>query len=77
MFVDSIEFRAKNYLKHFLILDFPETSLVGETEKELIELPSCPVCLERMDPSASGVLTTQCHHSFHCNCLSKWSDSRF
>jgi len=36
------------------------------------ELPTCPVCLERLDSSVSGVLTTLCNHSFHCSCLSKW-----
>lgn len=41
-----------------------------------IELPTCPVCLERLDASASGILTILCNHSFHCDCLSKWrSDS--
>jgi len=36
------------------------------------ELPTCPVCLERLDASVSGILTTLCNHSFHCSCLSKW-----
>jgi len=40
----------------------------------LTELPTCPVCLERLDSSASGVLTTICNHTFHCTCLSRWSD---
>jgi BRCA1-associated protein len=38
------------------------------------ELPNCPVCLERLDTSISGVLTIQCNHSFHCNCLFAWND---
>ncbi|TBT99523.1 RING finger domain-containing protein, partial [Hamiltosporidium magnivora] len=38
------------------------------------ELPNCPVCLERLDLSISGVLTIQCNHSFHCNCLFSWND---
>jgi BRCA1-associated protein len=33
---------------------------------ERIELPTCPVCLERLDTSISGMLTTVCNHSFHC-----------
>jgi BRCA1-associated protein len=37
-----------------------------------VELPTCPVCLERLDSSASGILTILCNHSFHCDCLSKW-----
>jgi len=40
----------------------------------LIELPTCPVCLERMDES-TGLLTILCQHVFHCSCLSKWRGS--
>ncbi|OQR67672.1 BRCA1-associated protein-like [Tropilaelaps mercedesae] len=36
------------------------------------ELPTCPVCLERMDESVEGVLTILCNHSFHDACLAKW-----
>ncbi|KAK5637995.1 hypothetical protein RI129_012290 [Pyrocoelia pectoralis] len=39
------------------------------------ELPTCPVCLERMDESIDGVLTILCNHAFHANCLEQWSDS--
>ncbi|KAK6465058.1 BRCA1-associated protein 2-domain-containing protein [Scheffersomyces coipomensis] len=44
------------------------------TEKPLMELPSCPVCLERMDATVTGLLTIPCQHTFHCQCLSKWKD---
>ncbi|CAA0831023.1 zinc finger (ubiquitin-hydrolase) domain-containing protein [Striga hermonthica] len=37
------------------------------------ELPSCPVCLERLDPDASGIQSTLCDHSFQCSCVSKWT----
>ncbi|KAK5174001.1 uncharacterized protein LTR77_001080 [Saxophila tyrrhenica] len=37
----------------------------------LLELPTCPVCLERMDET-SGLLTILCQHVFHCACLEKW-----
>ncbi|KAL9105481.1 MAG: hypothetical protein Q9227_009361 [Pyrenula ochraceoflavens] len=40
--------------------------------RSLIELPTCPVCLERMDET-SGLLTILCQHVFHCTCLQKWS----
>ena len=40
--------------------------------KGLVELPSCPVCLERLDDS---VLTILCNHSFHTNCLTQWQES--
>lgn len=39
------------------------------------ELPTCPVCLERMDESVDGVLTILCNHAFHSGCLIKWGDS--
>ena len=40
-----------------------------------VEVPRCPVCLERLDPHASGILTILCNHSFHSECLTKWGDS--
>ncbi|KAF9258913.1 zf-UBP-domain-containing protein [Marasmius fiardii PR-910] len=40
------------------------------------ELPTCPVCLERMDSAVTGLITVPCSHTFHCTCLSKWGDSR-
>ena len=33
------------------------------------ELPTCPVCLERLDHHISGVVTTVCNHRFHSECL--------
>ncbi|KAH0551340.1 BRCA1-associated protein [Cotesia glomerata] len=45
-------------------------SLSGHTE-----LPSCPVCLERMDESVDGILTILCNHTFHSSCLVKWGDT--
>ncbi|XP_019855979.1 PREDICTED: BRCA1-associated protein-like [Amphimedon queenslandica] len=38
----------------------------------LTELPSCPVCLEKLDES---VLTILCNHSFHTDCITRWEDS--
>ncbi|QRV88958.1 BRCA1-associated protein [Ceratobasidium sp. AG-Ba] len=40
------------------------------------ELPTCPVCLERMDTALTGLVTVACSHTFHCACLSKWGDVR-
>ncbi|KAK0709695.1 hypothetical protein B0T26DRAFT_653780 [Lasiosphaeria miniovina] len=40
----------------------------------LIELPTCPVCLERMDNTA-GLMTILCQHVFHCTCLQTWKGS--
>ena len=44
--------------------------------KNAYELPTCPVCLERMDSALTGLVTVPCSHTFHCACLSKWGDSR-
>ncbi|KAK3815500.1 MAG: BRCA1-associated protein 2-domain-containing protein [Benniella sp.] len=49
-----------------LLLDHPPTGLA--------ELPTCPVCLERMDSTVTGLLTILCQHTFHCHCLSKWGE---
>lgn len=43
---------------------------------DVYELPTCPVCLERMDSAVTGLITVPCSHTFHCTCLSKWGDSR-
>lgn len=37
----------------------------------LVELPTCPVCLERMDDT-TGLMTIPCSHVFHCTCLQNW-----
>lgn len=47
----------------------------AQTSVNSTEQPSCPVCLERLDQDTSGILTTICNHSFHCSCISKWTDS--
>lgn len=59
-----------------LLQGFAKISMESNDPRvEMIELPSCPVCLERMDSSATGLLTTLCHHTFHCSCIMKWSDT--
>ncbi|MCJ1280837.1 hypothetical protein MMC26_000154 [Xylographa opegraphella] len=56
----------------------PSTSLntkpLAPPTPALVELPTCPVCLERMDES-TGLLTILCQHVFHCSCLQKWRGS--
>ncbi|KAH7890706.1 hypothetical protein F5I97DRAFT_1974117 [Phlebopus sp. FC_14] len=49
---------------------------VAPLSSTMYELPTCPVCLERMDSSVTGLITVPCSHTFHCMCLSKWGDSR-
>ncbi|XAR50501.1 hypothetical protein NMG60_11004844 [Bertholletia excelsa] len=51
-------------------IEHAQTAPVSSTEQ-----PSCPVCLERLDQDTGGILTTICNHSFHCSCISKWTDS--
>lgn len=51
-------------------IEHAQASLVNSTEQ-----PTCPVCLERLDQETGGILTTICNHSFHCSCISKWTDS--
>ncbi|KAF8196745.1 BRCA1-associated protein [Mycena galopus ATCC 62051] len=53
----------------------PAFSRLASTQA-LYELPTCPVCLERMDSAVTGLITVPCSHTFHCKCLSKWGDSR-
>lgn len=54
----------------------PQTSHPSgfDDNKTPIELPTCPVCLERLDYEITGLLTIPCQHTFHCLCLSKWKD---
>lgn len=74
-----------------LIADTQKPSAVADTQKPsalaaarvpsrrdssaAVELPSCPVCLERLDEDASGIVTTLCNHRFHNDCLRHWGDS--
>eukprot|EP01135_Chromosphaera_perkinsii_P011360 Nk52_evm5s2391 gene=Nk52_evmTU5s2391 len=62
------------YVKH--VEAVPSSELATFIPNSIAELPACPVCLERMDEAVSGVLTILCNHSFHCECLYKWKDSR-
>nr|XP_043606179.1 BRAP2 RING ZnF UBP domain-containing protein 2 [Erigeron canadensis] len=58
-------------------VDVQYTSSIEHTQTSpaSAEQPTCPVCLERLDQDMSGILTTMCNHSFHCSCISKWTDS--
>uniref|UniRef100_A0A1I8F624 RING-type domain-containing protein n=1 Tax=Macrostomum lignano TaxID=282301 RepID=A0A1I8F624_9PLAT len=40
-----------------------------------LELPTCPVCLDRLDEPLKGILTILCNHSFHLRCLDKWHEA--
>lgn len=51
------------------MLKYPFTKGSG-----LVELPICPVCLEKLDSEVTGLITTPCHHTFHCKCLDRWKN---
>jgi BRCA1-associated protein len=54
----------------------PQTSSSRiDPPENTVELPSCPVCLERLDNEASGIVTTVCSHAFHAACISNWEDA--
>ena len=55
---------------------FPYTT-GNESTSEVVELPNCPICLERLDASISGLITVSCGHVHHCACLLRWGDSRW
>ncbi|RCN45602.1 zinc finger, C3HC4 type [Ancylostoma caninum] len=42
------------------------------SSNHLTELPTCAVCLERMDDSVVSIL---CNHTFHAGCLEQWTDT--
>lgn len=66
---------AKSNSEDVPFLTSPVKGPFGAATNQLLELPTCPVCLDRMDASVTGLLTIVCHHTFHCHCLSKWGDS--
>lgn len=57
---------------------FPYVSpdIDGGGDDKSVELPTCPICLERLDVQVSGLVQILCQHSYHCHCLLKWGDSR-
>ncbi|KAG2235207.1 hypothetical protein BDF21DRAFT_431872 [Thamnidium elegans] len=64
IYIDSIEIDAT------LATTFPFINQPNEPDL----LPTCPVCLEPMDETVTGLLTILCQHTFHGHCLSKWGD---
>uniref|UniRef100_A0A8R1DIH3 BRCA1-associated protein n=1 Tax=Caenorhabditis japonica TaxID=281687 RepID=A0A8R1DIH3_CAEJA len=46
--------------------------LLSAEGSSLTELPTCAVCLERMDDSVLAIL---CNHQFHATCLEQWADN--
>lgn len=53
---------------------YEESAYITSTPPvDYTELPTCPVCLERLDQDTSGIQSTLCDHSFQCSCVSKWT----
>ncbi|GMR37692.1 hypothetical protein PMAYCL1PPCAC_07887 [Pristionchus mayeri] len=56
-----------------ILLFVEEMDVLDESAvPDLVELPTCAVCLERMD---DGVITIFCRHSFHAVCIQKCTDT--
>ncbi|XP_057537540.1 BRAP2 RING ZnF UBP domain-containing protein 1 [Amaranthus tricolor] len=57
-----------------LSLEFTKLAEIASTRPPgYTELPTCPICLERLDQDTSGIQSTLCDHSFQCSCISKWT----
>ncbi|KAJ4748076.1 zinc finger (ubiquitin-hydrolase) domain-containing protein [Rhynchospora pubera] len=58
-------------------VDVQQTESIERAQSSVSSSADCPVCLERLDQDkdSGGILTTICNHSFHCSCISKWTDS--
>ncbi|KAJ3708069.1 hypothetical protein LUZ61_011774 [Rhynchospora tenuis] len=58
-------------------VDVHQTESIERAQSSVSSSADCPVCLERLDQDkdSGGILTTICNHSFHCSCISKWTDS--
>lgn len=65
-----------NALCHTAWVSRVEWAKDGSPPPSHTELPTCPVCLERMDESVAGVLSVQCAHAFHAECLARSRDLR-
>lgn len=56
-------------------VEWDDSEGAAALERTRQEVPTCPVCLDRLDADASGIATTVCNHSFHAECLSGWADA--
>ncbi|PSS36109.1 BRCA1-associated protein [Actinidia chinensis var. chinensis] len=55
------------------VKDFKFAEQAESPPPGFVELPTCPVCLERLDQDTSGIQSTLCDHSFQCPCVLKWT----
>ncbi|KAI8642987.1 hypothetical protein BD408DRAFT_431895 [Parasitella parasitica] len=70
--IESITIPAQSYP----YLDETLSQDLSHKTQAMAELPTCPICLERMDESITGLQQIQCHHTTQCYCIDKWGHSR-
>ncbi|OAA70265.1 RING and UBP finger domain protein [Cordyceps fumosorosea ARSEF 2679] len=82
VFVKSITFETPAQTSNNERVASSSSTAAFETPKlfpppmpDLVELPTCPVCLELLDET-SGIMTIPCAHVFHCTCLESWKGGR-
>ncbi|XP_062185453.1 BRAP2 RING ZnF UBP domain-containing protein 1-like isoform X1 [Phragmites australis] len=71
----SLEGEVCHVLFIFSVQYTPSTEIATTPPIGSTELPTCPVCIERLDQDISGILATTCDHSFQCSCVSVWVNS--
>lgn len=79
LLVSSVEFTTKASILEPLFdgSDFLGAEGISALQSgDFIEVPTCPVCLERIDSAATGIMIVVCQHKFHCQCLARWGDGR-
>ncbi|VDK72507.1 unnamed protein product, partial [Cylicostephanus goldi] len=70
LFVDRIECASEDEVAALCASSSASTE--AGSSNHLTELPTCAVCLERMDDSVVSIL---CNHTFHAGCLEQWTDT--
>jgi hypothetical protein len=55
---------------------YSPSELTASSDLRLVELPTCPVCLETLDSRYTGLVQIPCSHEYHAHCLLRWGDSR-
>ncbi|EPB73394.1 zinc finger, C3HC4 type [Ancylostoma ceylanicum] len=70
LFVDRIECASEDEVT--ALCAGSSVSSEAGSSNHLTELPTCAVCLERMDDSVVSIL---CNHTFHAGCLEQWTDT--
>ena len=64
--VASIEVRTSATPPYTFPFSSEEEVAPPASSSSAVELPTCVVCLERMDANITGLITIPCSHTFHC-----------